>query len=79
MWVVYILECRNNAFYTGATNDLARRVREHKKGLGGKFTRAFGVRRLVYQQKCAGRSAALKREAAIKQMTRLAKRELVKK
>ena len=79
MWVVYILECRNGAYYTGATNDLSRRIEEHKKGLGGKFTRAFGVRRLVYQEKCAGRSKALKREAAIKQMTRLAKKELVKK
>ena len=79
MWYVYMLECRNGAFYTGATTDVARRVEEHKKGLGGKFTRAFGVKRLVYQKRCAGRSAALKREAAIKQMTRSAKKELVKK
>ena len=78
MWYIYILECRNGAYYTGATNDVARRVKEHQQGLGGKFTRAFGVRRLVYQKKCAGRSAALKREAAIKQMTRSAKKALVK-
>ena len=78
MWYVYILECRNSAYYTGATNDIARRVEEHKKGLGGKFTRGFGVRRLVYKEKCADRSAALKREAAIKNMTRAAKKEMVK-
>ena len=79
MWYVYIIECRNGSYYTGATNDISRRVEKHKKGLGGKFTRAFGVKRLVYQKRCAGRSAALKREAAIKQMTRSAKKELVKK
>ena len=78
MWCVYILECRNNAYYTGATNDVARRVQEHKKGLGGKFTRGFGVKRLVYQEECADRSAALKREAAIKQMTRSAKKKMVR-
>ena len=79
MWYVYMLECRNGAYYTGATNDVARRVEKHKKGLGGKFTRAFGVRRLAYKKKCADKSAALKREAAIKKMTRLAKKEMVGK
>ena len=79
MWYIYILECRNGAYYTGATNDVSRRVEEHKKGLGGKFTRGFKVKRLVYQEKCADRSTALKREAVIKKMTRSAKKELVKK
>ena len=79
MWYVYMLECRNGSYYTGATNDVARRVEEHKKGLGGKFTRAFKVRRLVYRKKCADKSAALKREAAIKQMTRSAKKKMVRK
>ena len=78
MWYVYILECRNSAYYTGATNDIARRVQEHKKGLGGKFTRGFGVKRLVYKEECADRSAALKREAAIKKMSRAAKKGMVK-
>ncbi len=77
MWYVYIIECRNKAYYTGATNDLARRLKDHREGRGGKFTRGFGVKRLVYQEACVGRSAALKREAAIKQMTRAAKKEMI--
>ena len=77
-WLVYIIECRNNAFYTGVTKNIPHRMDEHKKGLGGKYTRAFGFKRLVYQKRCANRSAALKYEARIKQMTRSLKEGLVK-
>ncbi len=76
-WCVYILECRNGAYYTGMTNNLVERVKEHKVGKGGKFTRAFKVKRLVYKEACKDRSSALKREAAIKRLPRALKEGLV--
>lgn len=70
MWHVYIIECRDGRLYTGITNDLSRRMRAHRQGTGAKFTRSFGIRRMVYFEEVRTRSAALRREAAIKRMTR---------
>ena len=75
-WVVYIVECRNRSYYTGMTNDLARRIKEHKRGLGGRYTRSFGVRAVVYTEPCRSRGRALRREAAIKRLTRRQKQKL---
>lgn len=77
MWHVYMLETGNRALYTGITNDLARRLAAHRNGTGARFTKAFGVKRMVYQVECATRSEALKREAAIKKLPRAQKLELV--
>ncbi len=77
MWHVYILEAGNRALYTGITNDLARRFQAHRNGTGARFTKAFGVKRLVYQEECVTRSEALKREAAIKKLPRAQKLKLV--
>ena len=79
MWYVYILKCRNNYLYTGITNDLKRRLDEHRQGKGGRFTRSFGARKLVYHEGCATRSDALTREAQIKSLTRQKKLALVMK
>ncbi|NLE64432.1 MAG: GIY-YIG nuclease family protein [Elusimicrobia bacterium] len=76
MWYVYILECPDGRLYTGITTDLKRRLAQHQKGTGAKFTRAFGVRRLVHNEKYPSRSAALKREAVIKNLSRLQKERL---
>ena len=78
MWYVYILECRNKDLYTGITNDLKRRIEEHRQGKGGKFTRSFKADKLVYSQKCSTKSAALKREARIKGCRRREKLALIK-
>lgn len=78
MWHIYILECKNKTLYTGATNDLERRLQAHRDGKGAKYTRIFGVKRLVHQESCPDRSAALKREAQIKRLTRTEKLKLIK-
>ena len=78
-WRVYIIKCLNGSLYTGATNDLERRLRAHAAGRGARYTRAFGVAKLVYSENCGSRSSALKREAAIKKLTRKEKCELVKR
>ena len=70
MWHVYILECRDGRLYTGITNDLDRRVRQHRKGTGAKFTRSFGAGAIVYCERLATRALALRREAAIKRLNR---------
>lgn len=76
-WCVYIIECLNGSLYTGVTNDILRRVELHSKGKGAKYTRSFGVKRLVYSRKCKNHSSALKLEARIKGMTRKEKDSLV--
>ena len=75
---MYILKCLNGSLYTGMTNDVERRLRAHKAGKGCRYTRAFGVEKLVYTEKCGSRGGALKREAAIKRLTRKEKLKMIK-
>lgn len=77
MYYVYLLLCRNKTLYTGITTDLARRLAEHKEGKGGHYTRAHGATRMLYSEPHKDRSAASKREAEIKKMTRTQKLELI--
>ena len=78
MWYVYVLECRNKSLYTGVTTDLVRRVAEHKKGNGARYTKAFGAKQILFSEEWPSRSAALKREAQIKSWKRLRKQELIR-
>jgi putative endonuclease len=73
----YILQCVDGSFYTGWTNDLARRCRQHGTGNGGRYTRSRRPVTLVYFERQADASAARKREAAIKQLPRTKKAELI--
>ena len=77
MWQVYILECRNGALYTGMTCDIARRYKEHERG-SARYTSYNPPVRLVYAEKCADRSSALKRECQIKSWPRSRKMELIR-
>ena len=77
-WVVYILECRDRTLYTGISRDLKRRLEEHRKGRASRYTRGRSPVRLIYQEYCDDRSAALKREAAIKSLSRAGKMSLVR-
>ena len=70
VYFVYILQCGDNTLYTGITTDLARRLKEHKEGTGGHYTRAHGAVKMVYSEKHPNRSVASKREAAIKKLPR---------
>jgi len=72
----YILQCGDGSFYTGWTNDLARRYRQHRSGNGGRYTRTHSPVELVYFERQADASAARKREAAIKKLPRAKKAEL---
>ncbi len=76
-WVVYVLRCRTGDLYTGCTTDLERRVREHGSGKGGKFTRSRRPVTLIYKEESKSRSDALRREHAIKKMSRKEKLTLV--
>ena len=67
----YLLRCPDGSLYGGWTNDLARRVKAHRSGKGGaRYTKSHGrdAVRLAYAEKCADKSAALKREAALKKL-----------
>lgn len=78
-WFVYMVRCADNSLYTGVAKDVARRVEEHNNNdqLGAKYTRARRPVSLVYQEPCADRSTACKRESAIKQLGKVAKESLV--
>ena len=70
MWFVYVLKCEDGTFYTGATNNLEKRFLEHKKGMGGRYTRSHKVVKIVYSEKFPSKSAALKKEFEIKSWSR---------
>ncbi|QSQ18391.1 GIY-YIG nuclease family protein [Myxococcus landrumensis] len=65
-----MLRCRDGSLYTGATNNLERRVATHGRGRGAAYTRARLPVTLVWSEAVEDRSAALRREAAIKRLTR---------
>jgi len=72
----YILRCADGSFYTGWTNDLPRRFREHAARRGGRYTRSRCPLTLVYFESQADKSAARRREAEIKRLPRAKKAEL---
>ena len=76
-YLVYILRCGDGTLYTGCTNDLPRRLRAHQAGRGAKYTRSRLPVELVYQEAAPDRSAALRREAAIKRLDRGAQLALI--
>jgi putative endonuclease len=76
-WIVYILECCDNTLYTGITNNLQKRIELHLAGKGARYTRGRSPLIIVYSEKCATKSLALKREYAIKQLTREEKESLI--
>lgn len=75
---VYILRCKDDSLYTGWTNDLEHRLAMHRAGKGAKYTRGREPLELVYSEELPDKSAALKREYAIKQLTREEKLALIK-
>lgn len=77
-WLCYILRCADDTLYTGITTDLEKRLAAHNEGTAAKYTRARGPVELVLAEHCADRSAALKREMAIKSLTRAKKLALIK-
>ena len=75
-WYVYMLRCGDGTLYTGITDDVQRRLEAHRSGKGAKYTRGRGPLELAYTAKLPDKSAALKREIAIKKLSRREKLEL---
>lgn len=75
----YIVQCADGTYYTGWTNNLENRIRTHNSGKGSKYTRARLPVKLVYYETHATKSEAMKREYAIKQLSRREKQELISK
>jgi len=71
---VYVLECGDGSYYTGWTNDLAKRVRSHQLGKGGKYTRSRLPVRLIKKWRAKNRSEAMAKEAIFKSLSRREKR-----
>ena len=75
---VYMLRCGDGSVYTGWTYDLARRLRMHRSGRGARYTRSHLPVSLVYCQRCENRSAAMRKEAALKKLTHSQKEALIR-
>lgn len=80
MYFVYILRTSKGTFYTGQTNNLARRLSEHKKHnkKSSKYMKSFKYFELYHKETYQTRSEAMKREAEIKRLTRRQKESLIK-
>jgi putative endonuclease len=75
-WTVYILKCADDTLYTGITNDLQKRLKNHESGTGAKYTKGRGPFPVIYKENLATRSAASKRESSIKKLSRQEKLDL---
>jgi predicted GIY-YIG superfamily endonuclease len=69
-WFLYIVECSDATWYTGITCDIARRLRQHNAGTASRYTRSRLPVKIIFQESCKNKSDALKKEFAIKAMTR---------
>lgn len=77
-YYVYIMaNKKNGTLYTGVTNDLVRRVGEHKSGLGAEFTRRYEIERLVWYEQCTDVEAAIAAEKRFKRWRRAWKIDLI--
>jgi len=76
-WILYILRCGDGSFYTGITNRLDHRLKAHEKGLASRYTRSRLPVRLIYRKACRSRSDALKKEWAVKLLSREKKERLI--
>jgi len=77
-WYIYMVRCADKTLYTGIAKDIAERINTHNERKGAKYTRVRLPVKLVYQERSKDRSAATKRELAIKKLTRKGKLLLIK-
>jgi UV DNA damage endonuclease len=76
-WFLYLVRCADGSLYTGITNNVPRRCKQHNAGTASRYTRSRLPVELIYQESHASRSIALKRELAIKAMSRQEKESLI--
>lgn len=77
-WHVYIVRCNDGSLYTGVAKDLHRRIAQHNAGRGARYTCSRRPVKLVYCETVPDHGTALRRELAIKRISAVAKRQLVK-
>lgn len=73
----YMVECKDGSLYTGWTNHLEERIKNHNAGKGAKYTKSRLPVRLVYYEVFASKQEAMKREFAIKKLKRIEKLKLI--
>lgn len=73
----YILKCADNSLYTGWTNNLEKRLLDHNAGRGAKYTRGRLPVTLIYHETFETKEEAMRREAAIKKLSRPQKERLI--
>lgn len=78
-WFVYVLRCADGTLYTGVTTDVRRRCKQHNDGTASRYTSSRRPARAVCREAWPDRSAALKREAAIKALSRPQKEALIRR
>lgn len=78
-YFVYMILCRDGSFYLGSTNNLAKRFLAHTAGHGGSYTRSHQPVKIVYTEELPDKSAALRREHALKQLSHFQKTQLIQK
>ena len=78
VWYLYMLRCGDGSLYTGITTDVEKRLEAHRAGKGAKYTRGRLPLELAHQEECGSHSDALKREAAIKKLSRKQKEMLLR-
>jgi putative endonuclease len=76
-WFVYLVRAANGALYCGISDDPHKRFAKHQSGKGARFFHSSPAQALVYIETCAGKGDALRRERAVKGMSKLAKEALV--
>ena len=78
MFFVYVLRCKDNSFYTGFTNNLKKRLNNHRNGNGSRYVRSRLPFKLVYKEEVQSKSEALKRELKLKSFSKKEKLILIK-
>ena len=78
-WSVYLVRCADGTYYAGSTTDVAARSVAHNAGRGARYTTGRRPVEVVYQEVCESKSAALRREHALKRLTRTAKETLIRR
>lgn len=69
-WLLYVLKCRDGTLYTGITTDVLRRVQQHNDGRASRYTRSRLPVKLLFSEPCRAHSQALKKEYAVKRLSR---------
>ena len=76
-YYTYIIRCSDGTLYTGWTDDIEKRLDAHNKGIGSRYTRARLPVELIHKEELKSKIEAMRRERAIKKMTRAAKLSLI--